>query len=138
MIIWSGWGILVIPVGFVAGLAAVFLATFLEDLGLGEDLSQGICFAVMSILAGVAIWFLAKALTGKPRIVEDPQTGQRIALVNDAGSLFFIPTRFWAFITPVVGVLFAVLLAMPTSPASVVEMEEGVYDSSSSASDDAS
>ena len=43
---------------------------------------------------------------GRPRRVFDPDTGRDVFVTRNAGSLFFIPTRYWAFIALGLAVLF--------------------------------
>lgn len=110
MIIWSGWGILVPLYVVVAfGLSIVGVSA----IGLAEGWEAAVGFTVAGLLAGVAIFFTARALDAREgRVLLDEKTGQRVLLKPSAGSFFFIPTRFWAFIAPAVGVLFGAVMAM--------------------------
>ena len=111
ILIWRGWGIIVVPIVFIAFFAAIFLSEALIPLGLTERWSQMISLVVASVAAAAAIWFSAKAIAGRPtkRLV-DPESGQQYLITRDAGSLFFIPTRFWAFIVIALGLLTGVIL----------------------------
>jgi hypothetical protein len=35
------------------------------------------------------------------------QTGQQVNVIKTAGSLFFIPVRYWAFIVPIAAVILS-------------------------------
>lgn len=109
MIIWSGWGILVPLYVVVAfGLSIVGVSA----VGLAAPWEAAVGFGVAGVLAGVAVFFTARALDAREgRVLLDEKTGQRVLLKPSAGSFFFVPTRFWAYIIPVVGVLFGALMA---------------------------
>ena len=110
MIIWSGWGILV-PV--IVAVAFVICALALGGL-LPEAYGAAVGVAVAGVVSGVALWFVARALDGREgRFMIDEKTGQRVELRKTAGSFFFIPTRFWAFIMPVAGLLLAGATLLP-------------------------
>jgi len=112
LIIWKGWGILVVLIVFVAFVVSMLLDNALEPLGLQGRLAEGISLAVSAVLAAVAIWFVAMALASGPtRRLVDPASGEQFVIRRDAGSLFFIPTRFWAFIVLGLGLLLGAMLA---------------------------
>jgi len=79
---------------------------------------MGVAFITSGLLAGVGSFFLARKIeSGEARAFIDEKTQQRIVVRKSAGSLFFIPTRYWAYVAPVLGILFAVLVMMnPSSP----------------------
>lgn len=110
MIIWSGWGILVplyVVVAFGLSLVGV------SAIGLAAPWEAAVGFAVAGLLAGAAIFFTARALDAREgRILLDEKTGQRILLKPSAGSFFFVPTRFWAFIVPGAGVALGAIMAL--------------------------
>ena len=113
LIIWRGWGILVLPIAAAAFFAAMALADFMMSLGVSRYVADPIAFTTASAAAGAGIWFLAKALTGRnKRTLVDPATGQQFVYGSSAGSLFFIPTRYWAFIILAVGILFGLMVGL--------------------------
>lgn len=120
MIIWSGWGILVL-VFFVVGL---FIGLPVGELISSDpDTSMAVAIVVSGLVAGLGSFLLAKKIeSGEGRAFIDEATQQRIVVRKSAGSLFFIPTRWWAYAAPIVGILFAVLLMMPSDPAGPEEM----------------
>ena len=126
-LIWRGWGIVVVPIVFIALILAVISGEALAPLGLPGNWSQAIPMGIASILAAALIWFLARSIGGRPskRLV-DPASGQQYIIRRDAGSLFFIPTRFWAFIILALGLLMTMGLAanmVPPSSAPVSSVE---------------
>ncbi|WP_443750216.1 hypothetical protein [Asticcacaulis solisilvae] len=120
IIIWRGWGFLVVPLVFAAVIAGSLLAFGLQALGVPKYLVVVAWTGSISILAGLFIWFTAKALSrGPKRRLVDEDTGQRYVVTRSAGSLFFIPMRFWAFIVGVPGlVVTALILFAPLLPRS--------------------
>ena len=99
MIIWSGWGILVVLiVVLVGGLGAIA----------GGDDHAGTGLAVGLILSAVFIWILGKRFNSKQdRTLLEPETGREVVVKATRHSLFFIPMQWWA---PVVAGLGVALL----------------------------
>lgn len=98
IIVWRGWGILV-PVFVVA---AFFVAAGVQAIIPGDSAAEKLsAFPITGIVAGAACWLFQQRMEKRPkRVFIDEATGQKIAVGADAGSFFFIPTRFWAFILP--------------------------------------
>jgi hypothetical protein len=110
IIVWRGWGILVPAFLFIALLVATAIN---ESLG-GKSVMTGVVFTACGFGAGVAIWLIAKAIESRPgRVFIDKATGKEISVGNSAGSFFFIPTRYWAFGSVAVGLLFGLVAASP-------------------------
>jgi membrane protein implicated in regulation of membrane protease activity len=103
IIVWRGWGILV-PV-FV--IAAFFVAAGVGALIPGNSPAEAAAMIpITGALAGVGIWLFQQQMDKRPkRAFVDEATGQRFEVGADAGSFFFIPTKFWAFIVPALGVI---------------------------------
>jgi len=106
-IVWRGWGILV-PLFLVVGIVVTGLVRSLFGAApIGP--AQALLPLLTGLVAGGAIWFAAKALEARPdRIFIDKATGREIKVGANAGSFFFIPTRYWAFIALGLGALLAV------------------------------
>ncbi|UFS93411.1 hypothetical protein [Nocardia huaxiensis] len=88
MIVWRGWGILVVVfllVGFFVGQA----------LGKGVDMPEAGA-SVGTLAASVAIWFLGSHLN-RPVEGYDQETGQPRVYKN-AHTLFFIPMQYWVVV----------------------------------------
>ncbi|HWA01721.1 MAG TPA: hypothetical protein VG841_15540 [Caulobacterales bacterium] len=119
MIVWSGWGIVVVLIALVGAVVGVSAAGVLSDSAhLAYGPSQSIGVGVGGILASVGIFLFARAVSsGEPRIFIDEATGQRIEVRKSAGSLFFIPTRFWAYIVLALTALVALSMYGEAGPA---------------------
>lgn len=114
MIVWSGWGFLVAIVGVALWGVGFVIGTSVAP---GTPLVAAVLGFVGAIGAGVAIFFAARKFEGKvERTLIDQQTGQEVVLRRNAGSLFFIPTRFWAYIVPALGAGLSILMLTPTPP----------------------
>lgn len=113
IIVWSGWGIQVPLYVIVAFFAVVFALT---PLHLAENLSMAVAFGLTGAIAGGAVYFTSRWIESKPgRVLIDAATQQQFEVKPSAGSFFFIPTRFWAFLIPLLLILLAGL--MYTRPA---------------------
>jgi hypothetical protein len=106
MLIWSGWGIIVVV--FVAlGLLATFGAADVRQQWLPYGPAGSIGFLVGGGAAALGIHLVASWREhGQARAVSNEATGERIEVHPSAGSLFFIPTRFWSWI--VLALFFAI------------------------------
>lgn len=128
ILIWSGWGILVLVFFIVGGLIGIPIAGLFPQEG---DIGVAVMAITGGLVAGLGSFFLARKIeSGEARAFIDEQTGQRIVVRKSAGSLFFIPTRYWAYVAPVVGIALGALMMMspsdsatgPTAePAAIVE-----------------
>ena len=108
-IVWRGWGILV-P---VMAVGVFIFGAIVESSGLnfGLERQQAILFGevIGSLIAGAGLFFIARKIESEPgRTLIDAATNQRIVFKKNAGSFFFIPTRYWAFILPCLMALLAV------------------------------
>lgn len=114
IMIWSGWGIQVPLYVVLFFFVAMGVTT---PLHLPENLASAVAFGLSGALAGGAIYFTARWIESKPgRVLIDAATQQQFEVKPSAGSFFFIPTRFWAFIAP--ALLIALAGLMYTSPPS--------------------
>jgi hypothetical protein len=99
MIIWSGWGFVVLLIG-IAGFGA--------GIGLLPN-QELLAVALGTLLAAGGTYGFARLLARKPDcLLIDPATNQKVILLR-GDSLFFIPVRFWTWIFVVFGVLFIVV-----------------------------
>lgn len=116
IMVWSGWGIQV-PLYVVLAFFLAFLG--LAPFHLTEDLAVGVAMALTGAVAGGAVYFTARWLESKPgREFIDAKTNERFTVKPSAGSFFFIPTRYWAFIVPLLGFVFGGAMIMsPPKPA---------------------
>lgn len=110
MLIWSGWGIMVVviaAIGLFIGISAGDAVQHYAQWAYGP--SQSVGSAVGGVFAAIGIFLFARWREGgePERVFIDEATGQRIAVRRSAGSLFFIPTRYWTWIVLGLTVLFA-------------------------------
>ena len=103
MVIWQGWGILVLVI------AALFLVagqwSFDAVAGAGYYAAHGWTKLVPLLLAGVAVGIVGTKLNTKPgRILIDQETSQQVEL-KTKHSLFFVPMQYWSVILAGVGVV---------------------------------
>lgn len=104
MLIWRGWGILVIVLAgvFLVGTQLIVNAVF------GADMYRAWMGGIGLLLAAVAVWFLGRRLNGRPgRTLVDQATGQRMVL-RRKHDLFFIKMEYWAPILAVLGVVLLI------------------------------
>lgn len=115
MIVWSGWGFLVAifaVIGFFIGIPVSGLIS--QD----SNIASAIAIILAGLVAGLGSFLLARQIEkGEGRAYIDEATQQRIVVRPSAGSLFFVPTRYWAYIAPVAGIaLGAFMMMSPASP----------------------
>jgi hypothetical protein len=111
MLIWKGWGILVVGIALAALFAGDIVARLLgagtapgESVGTGETIAMGVALA----LAAIPTWYLGKRLNRNAvRKLVDPNTGAEVTL-NQGHDLFFVPIQWWAPVMVVLGLLMAV------------------------------
>lgn len=109
LLIWSGWGILVVPV--IVGTAVVIgaLGGFaLRALGHPELTFVAVSLGLFA--AAAANWLVGRRLNGTPpRELIDPATNQRV-LLRRLHKLFWIRMEYWSI--PVALAAFVPLLAL--------------------------
>ncbi len=119
MIFWSGWGFLVLFFFLFGCLIGIPVgALFPND----PDASVAATLITGGLIAGLASFLVARTIEGgegRAFIVE--ATGQRVVVRRTAGSLFFIPTRYWAYVAPVLAIALAVIMMMPTATDAVAD-----------------
>ena len=101
MIIWSGWGFLVLAFAAIGVIAATAGAEAITNvLHLAQPLEPAIALGTGLLLAAAQIFCFTKWRegSGETRTFIDQATGQRIEVRPTAGSLFFIPMRYWTWI----------------------------------------
>ncbi len=108
MIIWSGFGGLVVVlalVGYGMGFAVG------SGLSGGTGAGGSIGGAAGLLLGAAAIWFIGRRLNDprRDRILVDPQTGESVAL-RRRHTLFWIPMQWWA---PFLALIAVVALFVP-------------------------
>lgn len=121
MIVWRGWGILVV----VLSAAPLLAMQILGDAVLGDGYYVGHRwpkFAALVVAAAV-VWVFSRILDSRPeRVVIDQQTGQQLTL-GGGDHLFFVPVRFWPALLLLAGVGFG--LFGPTGRAAQAAVPPG-------------
>lgn len=101
MLIWQGWGIMV--VGIVIGCSLMVYALLEAITGStvywrSHDWPVGVTLLV----AGVLCWATGPFLSQRnAKILLDPQTGKQV-VVGESHTFFFMPVHWWG---PILGVL---------------------------------
>ena len=117
MIIWSGWGFLVVFFFLGGCLLGIPVGALFPD---NPDASIAATLITGGLIAGLASFLFARKIEGgEGRAFIDEATGQRIVVKRSAGSLFFIPTRYWAYVAPVLAIVLAVVMMAPTATDTV-------------------
>jgi hypothetical protein len=106
MIIWRGWGVIVIGVFFLCDLVANALANALGGNGYWD--SHGWPMACALILAGGIIWAIDAFLAKRgERVLVDEQTGQRVVF-RKHHDFFFVRLKWWGLIFSCLAVVILV------------------------------
>lgn len=119
MIVWSGWGIVVALIA-IAGLVIGVLAgdALGDSLGLAYGPAQAAGISIGGIFAAAGVFLFARwRESGQPRSFIDEASGQRFEVRPSAGSLFFIPSRYWTWILLALTALFAFSMYSSTGPS---------------------
>lgn len=119
MIIWSGWGISVIFIVIVGMILGIWLVGPLtEQLHVAYGPAESAGIGVGGVISAVGISFLARwrETGGETRVFVDEATGQRFEVRPNAGSLFFIPTRYWTWIVLALAAFLAYSVYDSTGP----------------------
>jgi uncharacterized membrane protein len=105
VIFWRGQGYLVL----VASIIAFMLGSAIVDIAKLQQPLAGIAHTATQGLAGIALWLFARHRQSEPaRVFIEKATGREIRVRRGAGSLFFVRTRYWAFILPALAAIVAV------------------------------
>jgi hypothetical protein len=104
MIIWKGYGILVLII--TLAIAALFNSIF---TGFGINGEMGAAIGV--ILSGIAIWYAGRWFNApeKAQSLIDKKSGREI-LIKPDHSLFFIKMQYWAFIVGGIGMIMLIAI----------------------------
>ena len=106
IIIWRGWGFIVLLFGFPA---AALAAIMIERGGIHSASLSGLIDVACAAAAALGLWLFVHRNESQPgRVFIDKKTGREFEVGRSAGSLFFIKTRHWPFIIVAVGVIFAI------------------------------
>jgi hypothetical protein len=110
IVIWRGWGFIVLLFGFAA---AALAAIIIERGSVESAVAVGSIDIASAALGAFGVWLFAHRIDSRPhRILIDKKTGREIRVGPSAGSLFFIKTRHWPYIMLAIGVIFAIRRAL--------------------------
>jgi len=99
MIVWRGWGILVIVI-------AALSQGLVQLIGQSLDLQENILVLIGFLLAAPIIWWLGKRFN-QPKeqvYIVNKETGVAVEYTPQH-SLFWIKMEYWAIILPAIGVI---------------------------------
>lgn len=97
ILVWRGYGALVALIA----VAAFFLAGAINAGAHLQPPYSGMVLGSCAVFAGAGVWVFAMWMEGRPgRTYIDKASGREFTVGQDAGSLFFVPTKYWAFIIP--------------------------------------
>lgn len=106
MLIWNGYGLLVIGVALPSVIGTALGIRMLFGVETVRDHSWP--FAVGLLVAGGLTWLLGRALkkqaAASGRVLVDAKTGHQV-LLQRRDSLFFIPVVYWGYVLAVFGVV---------------------------------
>jgi hypothetical protein len=102
MIIWKGYGILVLVIAVAIGAIGSLI---FGKIGSTEDMGA----AVGAIISGIIIWIVGNKLNSpaKDKVMIDKQTGQEVVLKPNH-SFLFIKMQYWAFIVGAIGLIMII------------------------------
>ncbi len=103
MIIWSGWGLIVL--GIVVAIFLVMNSIFGSILGLNTFADSKWMDSISLLISAVLCWYTGKHIN-KPsgRIFVDKVTGEEFREGGGRHRLFFIKVEYWAIILVLVGI----------------------------------
>ena len=111
MIIWRGWGVLIIVIVFASSLAANFISNAVAGPTYYDEHKWPLALSL--VVSAVICWFWGLAYKNKPgRVVIDKQTGNELTLQPARPALFFIPLQYWGPILLIIAVVVFVMDAV--------------------------
>lgn len=110
ILVWRGWGVVVIAIGFVWATVAIAVAGLIH----ADEAASGAILGLSMVPAGITTWFVGRRMNrDAARVMVDPTTGERVVLRREH-SLFFVPVEWWGPILAVLGIgLFLVEALSP-------------------------
>lgn len=104
MLVWSGWGLLVIVLAIPAGIVSEFIGVAAAAVvPLDKPILLSLIAAVWGIGWGVSCMLVGRRINDpkKDRLVVDVKTNQQI-LLRKRSKLFWIPVEHWGY--PIIAV----------------------------------
>ena len=112
MLVWQGWGILVVGIAFamIVVVSAIWTAVFGES---SVNTNYPMILGIALLLSAPIIYLLGNRLEARPgRTMIDKETGQEVVL-RGAHTLFFVRLRYWAWISAILGVVLVIVGILP-------------------------
>ena len=112
MLVWQGWGILVVgvPLLLIVVTSAIWTA-LMGETSVNDNYS--VILGIALLLSAPIIYLLGKRLEARPgRTMVDKETGQEVVL-RGAHTLFFVRLRYWAWISAILGAVFLIVGLLP-------------------------
>lgn len=112
MLVWQGWGILVvgIPLVLIVITSAIWTALF---GGTSANDNATLILGIALLVSAPIIYLLGKRLDARPgRTMIDKETGKEVVL-RGAHTLFFVRLRYWAWISVILGAVLLVVGLLP-------------------------
>lgn len=110
MIIWKGFGILVLVIAVLCVVIVQLIANGVTGNPQYGDTHHWVSGLALMISA-IPIYFISRYFSTRPgRVVIDKAT-KRELVIRRTHSLFFIPMEYWAIILPLIG--FGLIFAHP-------------------------
>ena len=112
MLVWQGWGILIVGVPFllIVVTSAIWTAVFGEP---SVNANYSVILGIALLASAPIIYLLGKRLDARPgRTMIDKESGQEVVL-RGAHTLFFVGFRYWAWISAILGAVFLIVGLLP-------------------------
>lgn len=127
MIIWRGFGVVIVAIVFGCSLVAQLLCNAATGSSRYWE-AHAWPFGTAVMAAGGVTWCVARLLSRRPRrVLVDEASGRRVE-INKPHDLFFIPVRYWALILLAAGAAVILTNAAPgpaRATASVDAVRQG-------------
>ena len=114
MLVWQGWGILVVGIAFamIVVVSAIWTAVFGQS---SVNTNYSMILGIALLLSAPIIYLLGNRLEARPgRTMVDKETGQEVVL-RGANTLFFVRLKYWAWISAILGALLLIVGLLPQS-----------------------
>lgn len=104
MIIWKGWGILVIPIALLGILLSSLVSSLFVSGDVLKSSAGNIIIGIGFLLSAIGIWFIGKWFHSRSqRIMIDRETGKEYNM-GRTHSLFFIRMEYWSIVAVILGI----------------------------------
>lgn len=103
MVVWKGWGLLIVGFLFMFVLPIELLVE--HYFGAGQYKALAWPIPLVFLLSAIPTTFVGMKLNNKPaRVLIDPETNEKVELKREH-SLFWIPMQYWGIILVILSTL---------------------------------